>query len=517
MRAQPLFTCFALFLTSVQLDGQTPARRDTSIDGQTYGLISATQLIDALRQTPPDILLEYRDAVFDGPIFAPTADLDTVQASLIFANVIFLDEVSFNRIVFKRQTRFENAQFRGGLSALGAQFAGDLTLSKSLSRKHTSFKQTVFAGIADFSKSQFKQTTSFIEAQFSIADFSNAHFAADTYFERATFGGKADFRDAFFSGIAALKQTRWHGAATFAGARFQQRTRFWQAHFSAAVDFDNARTRDEISFKQTRFSGPATFRHITFVHPARFTRAVFQQSVSFADSRFKKTADFTGARFAADLDLNAYFKSALDLRYSRGPSLDLLPPFGERSAVNPDSTFTDTARIYLQRANFDHILFRWVQLTGRLASLDSTGQDLGPVYDRLRHHLASEGYVADARACFAASMNHRLQYLDWSQVEWHGLQFLRLSTDYGTNIGRLGLFASACILIFALLYRVCGWSPGASNSVANCLYFSLLTFLRIAPPVWPDGPPITRLLIAAQILLGWLSFALFLFTLLAAF
>jgi hypothetical protein len=505
--------CLSLLLLSTQVNGQTNTPRDIDIDGQTYSLISATELLDSLRRAPSTAQLEYRDIAVDGPLFSPTADLDTVRASLTFANVVFLKEVSFNGIVFNAETRFEKVQFNGGLSALGARFNGDLTLSQSTSRKHTSFKKAVFAGAADFSNNQFKQTTSFIEAHFAATSFANTHFAADTYFERANFGKDADFRDAFFEGIAAFKETQWHGATYFGGARFQQRTRFWQARFDGPVDFDNARSRGEISFKQAVFAGPTTFRHITFVHPARFTRATFRQSVSFADSRFKKAAEFTGARFEADLDLNAYFKSVLDLRYSRGPSLNLLPPFGERATVNPDSTFTDTARVYLQRANFEHMLFRWQQLAGRLASKDSTGHDLGFVYDGLRHHLASKGLSTDARVCFAASMDHRLQTLNWREAEWHWLQLLRLSTRYGTDIGRLALFAVGSILVFALLYRIFGLPP----SFSGYLYFSLLTFLRAGPPAGSAGARISRMLIVAQMLLGWLCLGLFLLTLLTSF
>lgn len=494
-----------LTVATVRLDAQTSTHRDTSIDGQTYRLITAPELLAALRQAPATAQLEYRDTVVDGPLFAPTADLDTVRSRLVFANVLFLDEISFNGIVFNAETRFEDVQFRGGLSVLGSHFAADLILRQSTSHKHTSFKKAIFAGNADFSTNRFKQTTSFIEARFATASFAHTHFASDTYFERADFGADADFRDTFFADITSFKETHWRGAVNFGGARFQQRTRFWQAHFAAAVDFDNARSRGEISFKQAIFAGPTSFRHITFVHPARFTRAIFRQSISFADSRFKKAAEFTGARFEADLDLNAYFKSALDLRYSRGPSLDLLPPFGERGAVNPDSTFTDTARIYLQRANFDHMFFRWSQLHGRLATTDSTGQDLTPVYDRLRHHLDTEGFAADARSCFAAGLEHRLQTLSWTASEWHWLQLLRLST----SIDRLGLFATGIVLVFALLYRVSG-PPPAVTSLSGCLYFSLLTFLRVAPPTWPEGPTTTRLLIGGQTLLGWLCLALFL-------
>lgn len=510
MRIHALLPCL-LLIAAVQLDAQAPARGDTTIKGRTYGLIAAPELLAALRRAPAGTALEYRDKVVRGPLFAPTAQLDTVRARLLFADVVFLGEVALNNIVFAANVRVENTEFRGGLSALKAHFAGDLDLVQSASRKHTSFKQTTFAGRADFSGSTFAQTTSFIEAHFAAVAFAHARFAAGVYFERAHFGADADFRDAFFEDIANFKNTRWRGDVTFAGARFVQRTRFWQARFDAALDFDNARSRGEISFNQAVFSGPATFRHITFVHPARFAHAVFRQPVTFADSRFKKAAEFTGARFHAALDLNAYFKSTLDLRHSRGPRLDLLPPAGERAIVNPDSTLTDTARVYLQRADFTHLLFRWSQLAGRLASDDTTGRDLEPVYARLRHQLQARGLTADARSCFAAGMEQRRRALGWTAPEWYGLQLWRLTTAYGTDLGRLGLFAAGCVLAFALLYRLV---PGQPVSLGACLYYSVLTFLRTVPPTADATGGLARLLAALQTLLGWLCLGLFLATLL---
>lgn len=491
-------------LLAAGVHAQAPARGDTTIKGHVYTVVAAPDLLAALRAAPAGTALAYSDIAVRGPLFAPTAAIDTVRARLQFERVVFLGEVALNNIVFASDVQLSDIEFQGGLSALRTRFAGAFGLVKSASRKHTSFKQAAFTGSADFSGTTFARMTSFIEADFNRAVFAHARFAADAYFERTDFRGDADFRDAFFEDDANFKNAHWRGAANFGGARFVQRTRFWQSRFDGPADFDNARSRGEISFKQVEFAGPVSFRHITFVHPVGFQRAVFRRTATFADSRFKKAVDFTGARFHADLDLKAYFKSALDLRHSRGPTLDLLPPAGERAADNPDSTFTDTARIYLQRANFARVLCRWSQLANRLVPTDSTGRDLQPVYERLVHHLRAQGLDADARACFAAAMDHRRRTLDWTAPEWYGLHLWRLTTVYGTDLGRLALFATLCLAVFALLYRLLGRQPTLGAS----LFFSFQTFFRAGPA--PDNLPA-----AVETLLGWLCLGLFVAALLA--
>ena len=496
------------FLLLSAAQAKVAVRSDTTIKGHSYQFIAAPDLLAALRSAPTGSVLEYRDKVVRGPLFAPTADLDTIGAHLDIAQVIFLSEVALNHIVFTGDVRLADIEFRGGLSALKTRFDSGFNLVRSASRKHTSFKKAVFAETSDFSGSTFAQTTSFIESHFTRAIFAHVRFEANTYFDRAHFGDDADFRDAFFANNVQFKNAHWRGTADFGGARFVQRTRFWQARFDGSVDFDNARSRGEISFDQTTFSGPVSFRHITFVHPVGFAQAVFKYPVTFANSRFKKAVNFSGARFHADLDLKAYFKSGLDLRHSRGPSLDLLPPAGDRAAGNPDSTFTDTARIYLQHANFSNILFRWSQVEGRLATADSTDQNLQPIYAQLRHHLLAQGLFADARACFAAAMEYQLRGLTWTAPSWYGLQFWRLTTFYSTSLYHLVFCAGGCIVLFALCYRL---APGANMSLGAGLLFSFQTFFRTAPFTEIRG--LARLLAALQTLLGWLGLGLFIATL----
>ena len=497
----------AILLLATTAHAQVVAKTDTTIKGQTYAKINATDFITALRSAKAGTNLEYRRIAIDGPVFAPTARLDTVHASLSLIDVNFLGEVVLNNVVFTADLRGEKIEFRRGLSALKARFNANFALRQSISRRHTSFKQALFAAESDFSNSAFQQTTSFIETHFAQAIFSHARFASEVYFERSVFAAESDFKDAFFEGNAHFKNVHFKSDIHFGGARFIQRTRFWQSTFSGPSTFDNARSRGEISFGQTVFDQKARFRHITFVHPVSFAGAVFHQPVTFSGSHFKKAADFSGVRFHADLDLNADFKSALDLRHSRGPSLDLLPANNKGYGTKPDSTLTDTARLYLQQANFSRIAFRWPQVAGRLASADSTGADLQPVYAKLHHHLIAEGLASDARSCFAAAMEHKLRYLDPTQIAWHGLQLWRLTTYYGTDLFRLVVFIFACLILFGLLYRLI---PGHPIGIADCLYHSALSFFHLGLRSETQG--LAGWLSLAQTLIGWICLGLFIAT-----
>ena len=58
--------CLSLLLLSTQVNGQTNTPRDIDIDGQTYSLISATELLQSLQRAPATAQLEYRDIAVDG-------------------------------------------------------------------------------------------------------------------------------------------------------------------------------------------------------------------------------------------------------------------------------------------------------------------------------------------------------------------------------------------------------------------------------------------------------------------
>ena len=128
---------------------------DTTIDGESYEVVPIEAVLSRLRTAPSGSTIELRGAAVRGRLFAPTAGIDTVAAAVRFADVHFLDEVSFNGVVFRQPVEFTDCVFGGGLAAFGAVFEADLDMSGCHSRSHLSFKQAQFIGRVDFSDCQF--------------------------------------------------------------------------------------------------------------------------------------------------------------------------------------------------------------------------------------------------------------------------------------------------------------------------------------------------------------------------
>ncbi len=209
----------------------------------------------------------------------------------------------------------------------------------------------------------------------------------------------------------------------------------------------------------------------------------------------------------------AFFNHTLDLRQTRVSTLDL------QSEGRADSTFATGAKLYLQQAHFQQILFRWRQLESHLAAADTTSlEDLEPVYAALRRHLQRRGLRRDADACFVEWMERRRQSVGWWHPSRYGLELFNVTTRYGTDLGRFAFSAAGCILLFGLLYRLGCTSlrPVVGTglpSLLDCFFFSLQTFIRGVAPSWIAAGKL-RLLVHLQALLGWICLALLVATLL---
>jgi uncharacterized protein YjbI with pentapeptide repeats len=478
------------------------AQPDTTIAGRTYTLMNAVELAHGLGKALPGTRLAYEHLAVRGSLSAATMGLDTVRAGLAFAEVFFLDELNLNQATFLGPVHLTGCDLKGGLSLVRSRFHGELRLQGSRVERHFSAKQALFGAGSDFSDIRFAGLSSFIEAEFTgPARFMRAVFSDAVYFEGARFADRADFVDASFQNAVSFKQARWKQEVSFAGARFADRALFWNARFAGNALFSSSRFAGEVSFNQAAFQGEARFEQVALTQKARFDRAVFFQEATFADSRFGKGADFSFSRFFAPLRLGARFDELLDLRHLSTPLLDLRPP----ADLPADSLLAPGVALYLQEADYGRLLARWSQLSERLAPQDSASlTDLEPVYAALRHHLRQSGLTVQARACYVEWMERRRLLLPWTRAERWGLQFLYLTSLYGTSLWRLALFSLGCVLVFALLYR---WRSGQdpAPSLAQCVNHSLHAFLGSAPGAPESGK---RLFWLFQSLLGWLCWAL---------
>ena len=490
---------------------------DTTIDGESYEVVPIEAVLLRLRTALSGSAIELRGAAVRGRLFAPTAGIDTVTASVRFADVHFLDEVSFNGVVFRQPVEFSDCVFGGGLAAFGAVFETDLDMSGCHSRSHLSFKQAQFIGQVDFSDCQFDAVSSFIETRFGAeVSFARARFEDAAYFERAEFEGKTRFDDAFFERRAVFQAAQWRRSADFSGVRFEEQSLFRRAVFESHASFETVRFFNDASFTGATFDAGASFRGATFIRQSRFDRMAARGETSFAASLFRKRVSFRGSRFHGDLVLSGSFMDTLDLVDARGGTADLRLPADELSASRGDSTLRTGGRLLLEGAQFDQLLVRWSQLQGRLAAETGSLADLGPVYTFLSRQFEARGLPDDARQCRVEWMEQQRTGLPWSSARKYSLTALWLTTRYLTDLSRLALFMMGTGLVFSLIYffstRITGRPLGFLESAWFSVRALLGTFL---PQPRPTG--FVRLLALVELLIGWCCLALLVATLVALF
>lgn len=167
----------------------------------------------------------------------------TFGGEAIFTASTFHDEAHFAASVFNRPAVFSDSLFGGA-----ARFAGIATKQSAM------FLDTSFAGAADFSGVSFTHLADFGRAQFDgdatfsqasfielprtsydrelpqYADFGHAAFAQDADFSKATFTACVGFGGVTFARAVSFNGVSFEGAY-FEGATFGQRADFRQTSF----------------------------------------------------------------------------------------------------------------------------------------------------------------------------------------------------------------------------------------------------------------------------------------------
>ena len=167
----------------------------------------------------------------------------TFDGEALFTASTFHDETHFAASVFNRPAVFSDSLFGGA-----ARFAGIATKQSAM------FLDTSFAGAADFSGASFTHLADFGRAQFDgdatfsqasfielprtsydrelpqYANFANAAFAQDADFSKATFTACVGFGGVTFARAVSFNGVSFEGAY-FEGATFGQRADFRQTSF----------------------------------------------------------------------------------------------------------------------------------------------------------------------------------------------------------------------------------------------------------------------------------------------
>ena len=185
------------------------------------------------------------DADFSRLTTAGIASFTTVtfDGNAVFTASTFHDEAHFAASVFNRPAVFSKSLFGGT-----ARFAGIATKQSAM------FSGVRFAGAADFSGASFTQFADFGGARFDgnatfsrasffavirtsydmdfpqYANFANAAFAQGADFSKATFTAFVGFGRATFAGAVSFNGVSFEGAY-FEGATFGQRANFRQTSF----------------------------------------------------------------------------------------------------------------------------------------------------------------------------------------------------------------------------------------------------------------------------------------------
>ncbi|GCD99695.1 pentapeptide repeat-containing protein [Embleya hyalina] len=186
-------------------------------------------------------------------------------------------------------------------------------------------------GNADFRDATFTANAWFQDARFiADADFRDAAFAADAHFQDATFAADAYFQDATFAADANFPGTAFTSDAYFQSATFTAGAYFRGATFTADANFDDATFTARANFRGATFTADANFLGATFTASAWFQGVTFAADANFLGARFTASAWFQRVTFAADADFH-------DATFTAG-------------AYFRDSTFT--ANAYFQDATF---------------------------------------------------------------------------------------------------------------------------------------------------------------------
>jgi len=255
---------------------------------------------------------DFEDADFKGAIFAEaTFDSVTNFGGAKFSAALFFDSW------FDSAARFEGAEFgftdfRNAVfwyaSFEGAKFSMDANFREA-KFGGVSFKGTEIRKYADFRNAtfgDFLEASGFMRLTNRFADFSEAKFGGDAYFDGTEFsgfgrvmpvsdlfgqhigtdfGGSAYFKDVTFSGNANFNYAKFSSNASFEGASFSKNANFEYTGFYIAY------------FRSATFSRYASFKGTKFWEDANFREAKFGGDAYFMSATLSRKADFIGASF----------------------------------------------------------------------------------------------------------------------------------------------------------------------------------------------------------------------------
>ncbi len=265
------------------------ASSQSSLHAGAYSFPYSAKLSRFLLTSPqrlqPDTL------VFQGPLLLnQTCFTGTVSANDIY----FLGRVEATGAIFTQATQWQGAKFARSVNFSSGQFQQESSFRSALFAQKAQFNQARFSGYSNWQGGLFRDSASFVQADFQAATFARAHWQANADFDRARFHALTNFQKTHFDQALFLTDALLEGAIGFRQAQFQRSISLRGAHVVAQIDFGDARfastraetTRPEIARSGNARSGNARSREDNTNTKIRRTSSAKTVSINVADLDF---------------------------------------------------------------------------------------------------------------------------------------------------------------------------------------------------------------------------------------
>jgi uncharacterized protein YjbI with pentapeptide repeats len=395
-----------------------------------------------------------------------------------FANMTFGDDVSFIRASFLDEVSFEGAIFGNRASFNATRFAEGPSLEGAMFGDQANFGARTVGGylldaarLGDFA--DFNEVTFGTEAR-----FNGTQFGGHAAFAGATFGDKANFHGASFGDRANFGGATFANKANFGGAIFASK-----AALNAGLNFG-----EDAAFDDTIFGPGADFTEATFGNRPSFRRATLEAAsfqnvllagADLAEASFDYRTNLGGLRLFTFSDRTAPVRRTklADVRWN-GTSIAAVADWTEgpaRVGEDPNPDWPHTIMAACKAA----LRFVWrrrpwakpLELARPSQVLGGNLIDAIRTYRQLATLLRGQGMTAEARLFDyrAAQLGRRmppdttswpraLRWIVW--VAWGTKRsfsrFVDAVSRYGYSPGRVLATYAATVLIFGVIYRLCG-------------------------------------------------------------
>ena len=436
-----------------------------------------------------------------------TIDADLELKNINFSGSIKFYGTSFNKLSIDdsnidQEADFSNTIFNDDFLLYNTSFSG-----KEASFANSNFQQTItFTKIKFLGETRFNNS-SFISASFnqvifsgSRVDFSNSIFSEEISIEDAIFEGEASFRDAQFPGYVQLKDVQFYEMPSFVktnfsvpdpdhmiyfdGIDFMNGCNFQDAVFDS-VEFRTVKSGGLISsFDNSHFNGDLLFSRLSIDSIASFKDAWFNGTVTLDNTEFNKRTEFNRANFRGDVSFEgAQFDDNLNLRKSNfSENINFDNAIINGDIFCEDINFTkglsnsgQTGRMSMNGTRYSRIFINWRDIDRGFLVFD------GNAYLLLIDNFKKLGRVEDANDC----------YYEYKMSNSRNLEGLYSLADayywvfcgYGVRPEWALYWALFLIVSFGFYF----WKNDGMNLI-SAFVFSITTFISGTGKLFVDKP-----------------------------